>query len=114
MAQARQHIVSHLQSLGWQVFTLDMAEIHTLGDSEVGIHAGVKRKVYRLCIFFYDCQVSLDTFTASTTLGPKTFSNIVATLHPDSPRRLVLAAHYDSKVLFTAGRQDYLLHLTIV
>ena len=57
-------------------------------------------------VFFLscNCQVSLDTFTASTPLGPKTFSNIVATLHPDSPRRLVLAAHYDSKVLFNAGR----------
>ena len=44
-------------------------------------------------------QVVLDTFTSSTPLGPKTFTNIVATLHPDSPRRLVLAAHYDSKVL---------------
>jgi len=65
LAQARQHIVSHLQSLGW--------------------------------------QVSLDTFTASTPLGPKTFSNIVATLHPDSPRRLVLAAHYDSKVCISWG-----------
>ena len=44
-------------------------------------------------------QVVLDTFTSPTPLGPKTFTNIVATLHPDSPRRLVLAAHYDSKVL---------------
>ena len=49
-------------------------------------------------IIFY--QVVLDTFTASTPLGQKTFTNIVATLHPDSPRRLVLAAHYDSKVLY--------------
>ena len=46
---------------------------------------------------FHD-QVDLDTFTSATPLGPKTFTNIVATLHPDSPRRLVLAAHYDSKV----------------
>lgn len=60
LAMARQHIVDHLQLLGWQVV--------------------------------------LDTFTASTPLGQKTFTNIVATLHPDSPRRLVLAAHYDSKV----------------
>ena len=67
----------------------------------------LKEKCIGSVFFFYDCQVSLDTFTASTTLGPKTFSNIVATLHPDSPRRLVLAAHYDSKVLFNAGRQDY-------
>ena len=44
LAQARQHIVSHLQSLGWQVFTLDMADIHTLGDSAVGIHADWSKK----------------------------------------------------------------------
>ena len=44
LAQARQHIVSHLQSLGWQVFTLDMADIHTLGDSAVGIHADWSQK----------------------------------------------------------------------
>jgi hypothetical protein len=43
-------------------------------------------------------SVELDTFTAATPLGTTTFSNIVATLHPDSPRRLVLAAHYDSKL----------------
>ena len=43
-------------------------------------------------------QVLLDTFTSSTPLGQKTFTNIVATLHPESPRRLVLGAHYDSKV----------------
>ena len=45
LAQARQHIVSHLQSLGWQVFTLDMADIHTfLGYSAVGIHADWSQK----------------------------------------------------------------------
>jgi len=60
LAMAGQHIINHLQQLGWQVV--------------------------------------LDTFTSPTPLGPKTFTNIVATLHPDSPRRLVLAAHYDSKV----------------
>ena len=87
-----------------------VAGIHTLGDYAVGIHADwsqkCRKKIVLALHFFWncDCQVSLDTFTTSTPLGPKTFSNIVATLHPDSPRRLVLAAHYDSKVLFNAGR----------
>ena len=36
-------------------------------------------------------------FTASTPLGEKSFTNIVATMDPHIPRRLVLAAHYDSK-----------------
>ena len=44
LAQARQHIFSHLQSLGWQVFTLDMAGNHALGDSAVGIHADWSQK----------------------------------------------------------------------
>jgi len=39
-----------------------------------------------------------DTFTQDTVVGKTTFSNILATLHPDSPRRLVVAAHYDTKI----------------
>jgi len=42
--------------------------------------------------------VELDSFQSDTPLGRKTFTNIVTTLHTDSPRRLILAAHYDSKV----------------
>lgn len=41
--------------------------------------------------------VELDTFTDETPLGPIEFSNIIATKNPDAPKRLVLAAHYDSK-----------------
>ena len=42
-------------------------------------------------------SVTTDTFTDSTPFGSKSFTNIIATLDPDKPNRLVLAAHYDSK-----------------
>ncbi|VDL73392.1 unnamed protein product [Nippostrongylus brasiliensis] len=40
-----------------------------------------------------------DQFTAQTPLGPKTFRNLIVTNDVRAPRRLVLACHYDSKIL---------------
>ena len=37
------------------------------------------------------------SFEDSTPIGTKPFTNIIATLDPHVDRRLVLAAHYDSK-----------------
>ena len=37
------------------------------------------------------------SFEDSTPIGRKPFTNIIATLDPHVDRRLVLAAHYDSK-----------------
>ena len=42
-------------------------------------------------------HIEEDSFVATTPLGPKRFTNIIATKDPDAPRRVVLAAHYDSK-----------------
>ncbi|OUM63201.1 hypothetical protein PIROE2DRAFT_66294 [Piromyces sp. E2] len=42
-------------------------------------------------------NVEKDTFDASTPLGVKTFTNYIFTKNPKAERRLVLAAHYDSK-----------------
>lgn len=39
------------------------------------------------------------SFEDSTPYGTKPFSNIIATLDRDVDRRLVLAAHYDSKYM---------------
>ena len=39
------------------------------------------------------------SFEDSTPLGTKPFTNIIATLDPHVDRRLVLAAHYDSKYI---------------
>ncbi|XP_063177939.1 LOW QUALITY PROTEIN: glutaminyl-peptide cyclotransferase-like protein [Chroicocephalus ridibundus] len=44
-------------------------------------------------------HLELDAFEAGTPRGPLTFTNLVATLAPSAPRRLVLACHYDTKVL---------------
>ncbi|KAL9954285.1 hypothetical protein ACROYT_G041804 [Oculina patagonica] len=41
--------------------------------------------------------VTLDEFDDITPLGPKRFTNIIATLNPNAKRRLIFAAHYDSK-----------------
>jgi len=43
-------------------------------------------------------HVGSDTFEdPKTVLGPKNFSNVIATLNPGAPRRLIIACHYDSK-----------------
>ena len=44
-----------------------------------------------------DWTVEQDTFNDSTPLGIRNFANIVATLDPNATKRVVLAAHYDSK-----------------
>jgi hypothetical protein len=42
-------------------------------------------------------HIEEDSFVATTPYGPKNFTNVIATKDPDAPRRVVLAAHYDSK-----------------
>lgn len=44
-------------------------------------------------------DVKIDEFENSTPLGMRKFTNIIATLDPKAERRLVLAAHYDSKLM---------------
>lgn len=44
-------------------------------------------------------SIDLDSFQNPTPRGKVTFTNIIATLDPSAPRRLLLACHYDSKVL---------------
>lgn len=51
-------------------------------------------------------HVELDGFTDSTPFGVKNFYNVIATLNPSSPRRLVLACHYDSKWFADNDRQS--------
>jgi glutaminyl-peptide cyclotransferase len=45
-----------------------------------------------------DWHVTLDQFTASTPLGNVQFTNIIASRTPNAPRKLILSAHYDSKL----------------
>ncbi|KAH9955265.1 hypothetical protein BC827DRAFT_1379132 [Russula dissimulans] len=42
-------------------------------------------------------HIEEDRFVAITPYGPKNFTNVIATKDPDAPRRVVLAAHFDSK-----------------
>ncbi|KAI9496855.1 hypothetical protein BDB00DRAFT_807532 [Zychaea mexicana] len=42
-------------------------------------------------------HVELDPFNDETPLGTTSFTNVIATFNPDAKRRLVLAAHFDSK-----------------
>ncbi|XP_066494222.1 glutaminyl-peptide cyclotransferase-like protein [Tiliqua scincoides] len=42
-------------------------------------------------------HIELDSFKEKTPRGMVSFANVVATLDPLAPRRLVLACHYDSK-----------------
>ncbi|KAG8748703.1 hypothetical protein FRC10_000094 [Ceratobasidium sp. 414] len=46
-------------------------------------------------------DVEEDSFTDKTPYGTKRFTNVIATKNPDAPRKLVLAAHFDSKFFAT-------------
>ncbi|KAH7730894.1 Protein H27A22.1 a [Aphelenchoides avenae] len=47
----------------------------------------------------YGFHTEWDRFADRTPHGVKTFRNLIATYDPLAPRRLVLACHYDSKIL---------------
>lgn len=42
-------------------------------------------------------HIEIEPFEARTPLGERTFANVILTRDPDAARKLVLAAHYDSK-----------------
>jgi glutaminyl-peptide cyclotransferase len=42
-------------------------------------------------------NVTLDEFDKNTVIGPKRFTNIIATANPDAKKFVLLTAHYDSK-----------------
>ncbi|BGP13990.1 hypothetical protein JCM10213v2_001928 [Rhodosporidiobolus nylandii] len=52
-------------------------------------------------------HVEKDTFDDATPYGEKTFTNLVFTHDPSAPRRLVLAAHIDSKYFPTAPENQF-------
>ncbi|KAL7853983.1 hypothetical protein AOLI_G00208270 [Acnodon oligacanthus] len=49
-------------------------------------------------------SVEIDSFNSKTPRGPINFSNILAVLDPNAPRRLLLACHYDTKIIPLASR----------
>ncbi|XP_040434152.1 LOW QUALITY PROTEIN: glutaminyl-peptide cyclotransferase-like protein [Falco naumanni] len=64
-----------------------------------GSHAARQHIVGRLVALGATWHLELDAFEAVTPRGPVTFTNVVATAATAAPRRLVLACHYDTKVL---------------
>ena len=53
--------------------------------------------------------VTLDEFDDDTPVGKRRFTNIIATLNPGARRRLLLAAHYDSKSMEPTVDGQYFL-----
>ena len=47
----------------------------------------------------YGFTTEWDNFIDKTPMGNKRFLNLIATFEPNVPRRLVLACHYDSKII---------------
>ena len=43
-------------------------------------------------------NIEEDSFEQDTVVGRVRFTNIIATLDPNAPRRMVIACHYDSKM----------------
>jgi len=43
-------------------------------------------------------SVDQHAFEDNTPFGKYTFTNVIATLNPDAPRRMIIACHYDSKL----------------
>ncbi|XP_002740448.1 glutaminyl-peptide cyclotransferase-like isoform X2 [Saccoglossus kowalevskii] len=52
-------------------------------------------------------KVELDAFDTDTVIGPVHFVNIIATLNPTANRRLVLACHYDTKLLPSVDNVEF-------
>ncbi|KAJ1568060.1 hypothetical protein HK405_003774 [Cladochytrium tenue] len=52
-------------------------------------------------------NVETDVFRDKTPVGELEFANVIATWNPHAPRRLVLAAHFDSKLL-DGGRVEFI------
>lgn len=46
-------------------------------------------------------HVEEDSFTEYTPYGQRSFTNIIATKDPTALRRLIVSAHYDSKLFLT-------------
>ena len=58
-----------------------------------------------------DWTVEEDSFLDETPYGTKRFTNVIATKDPEAPRRVVLAAHFDSK-FFSSFPQNQVCFLT--
>ncbi len=51
-------------------------------------------------------HIEEDSFNDTTPYGVKRFTNIIATKDPKAPRRVILAAHFDSKFFASASQSQ--------
>ncbi|KAI0780589.1 hypothetical protein BD413DRAFT_498412 [Trametes elegans] len=54
-----------------------------------------------------DWHVEEDTFNDTTPYGVKRFTNVIATKDPSAPRRVIVAAHFDSKFFATYPQNQF-------
>jgi len=104
------HVVRELKSKQYQCFSSDLSNSNefrnqllkplliervsgTTGAARAREH--ILSKLRSTNLF----HIELDTFDDQTPIGKVEFTNIVATLDPTATRRLVLACHYDSKMI---------------
>lgn len=59
-------------------------------------------------------HIEEDAFNASTPYGIKRFTNVIATKDPAAPRRVILAAHFDSKYFSTYPENQVRLSLALI
>ncbi|THH00780.1 hypothetical protein EW026_g1804 [Hermanssonia centrifuga] len=52
-------------------------------------------------------HIEEDSFTDSTPYGEKRFTNVIATKDPRAPRRVIVAAHFDSKFFSTFPQNQF-------
>ncbi|ETW86341.1 Metallo peptidase M28 [Heterobasidion irregulare TC 32-1] len=53
-------------------------------------------------------HIEEDSFVDTTPYGPKNFTNVIATKDPSAPRRVALAAHFDSKFFEKSPENQFL------
>ena len=51
-------------------------------------------------------EVTLDEFDKKTVIGPKRFTNIIATANPNAKKFILLTAHYDSKIMMGKNNEN--------
>lgn len=76
-----------------------LLEVDSPFPDEFGLSASFQHISSTLSSLSADWAVDLDSFHSQTPRGQVKFTNIIATLDPSAPRRLLLACHYDSKAL---------------
>jgi hypothetical protein len=90
----------YLQTLGKDKIESTTAKILAYGPRFPGSsgHADTKAYLVSRMSSLSHCQYEEDTFDDNTPIGTKTFSNLILTCGSSSRQRIILAAHWDSKI----------------